>query len=103
MTPLERAARALAMVYICERDAFEPTDYHAVQYAEHAWKDHVEQARAVLTAIREPDEVMLPDPNHTDTALYRAARLLDDQSISSADTFSEVWTAMIDAILAGGE
>lgn len=59
-------------------------------------------ARAVLQAIREPSDVMLPDPHRTDTPIYQAVRVMEDQSVSSAVAFEAAWKAMIDAALEEG-
>ena len=98
MTVIERAARALW------QDRKDAGDYSPAD----TWEDAPEsdqaacrrKARAVLQAIREPSEGMLPDPHRTDTALYQAVRVMEDQSVSSADAFRVVWQAMIDAALA---
>lgn len=92
-SPLERAARALS-----EANGVDP-DYIDEGADEPYWKCLVEDARAVLMAVREPSEAMLPDPHNTDTALYRAARLMEDESVSTAEAAAAMWQAMIDAAL----
>lgn len=53
MTPLERAARAIALCYICERDARDADDPYAVSYAENCWHNHINEARAATEALSE--------------------------------------------------
>lgn len=96
MTPLERAARALY-----QRLGTEIADPENGGEDER-WPEFVDDARAVLQAIREPSEAMLPDPHDTSTPIYQAARLIDDDAASSADVFRSAWQAMIDAAMEEG-
>lgn len=90
MTPLERAARALTARY--RRDAefpdAEPTlaGYAWDQMSDRERVPYLRQARAVITAIREPSE-----------AQDRAAAECDSSYVG------DVYTAMIDQLLAEGE
>lgn len=83
MTTLERAARALA-----EADP----QGRGVQY----WRDYVPDARAVLTAIREPSEGML------EAGLDKARECTDNWQSVAACLPGHCWTAMIDAALGEG-
>lgn len=88
-SPLERAARALAERH--HQPLFDRGDssLSPSQYADQYWRDYVEQARAVIEAIREPSGEMLNEamrgpgkPTHT---------------LSSG-----LWVRMVDALLAEG-
>lgn len=59
MSPLERAARALAKQHHQPQFDQGNSSLHAGQYADRYWRDYVRQARAVLEAIREPSEDMI--------------------------------------------
>lgn len=87
MTPLERAARALF--------EYEPGPYgDCVEWAieqDFGWRSYVEQVKLVLEAIREPSDAMMLAAEHID--------LLEP----GVNDVKGEWTAMIDAILAGGE
>jgi hypothetical protein len=105
MTPLERAARALF--------EYEPGQYgDCVEWAieqDFGWRSYVEQVKLVLAAIREPDEAMVKAGGeqvldtevgagqYESIADGRGSKLMADQQATNA------WTAMIDAILVGGE
>jgi hypothetical protein len=73
MSPIERAARAL-----CELDGSPPG---ATMNGKPLWQDYVPEVRAVIAAIREPDEGQI-------------AAAVDCESSFVAD----VYTAMIDAL-----
>lgn len=78
---LERAARALA--------ACEQSDYEFGDMADH----YTKMARAVLMAVREPDEAM-------STAGFHSLPGVGDPEREDSNA---IWTAMIDAILGEGE
>ncbi len=80
ISPLELAARAIVnrnWPSLCEADVSE------------MWPDHIEDARAVLMAIREPSGGMI-----------LAANLEDIQAMHSPEAEITCWQAMIDAALA---
>lgn len=83
MTPLERAARALARFSV-QSEAHFP--YISKTEAERSWQAYVPQAKAVLEAIREPSEAMV----------RLGGCRMDDGGDSDAVL---VWQAMIDAAL----
>jgi hypothetical protein len=77
MDIIERAARAIVTrnwPSLCEADVSE------------MWSCHVKDARAVLEALREPDEGML-----------KVAYLADENELTAYDS----WQAMIDQALKG--
>lgn len=82
-TMLERAARAAAYAWFL--GDFEPE--HAAAAAANDWTDFEEVARAVLMAVREPDEATVT--NACDHGYY------------SAPDLEIHFGAMIDAILEG--
>lgn len=88
MTPLERAARALAMRYYCGRNGQPPDDPWNVQAVEIAWKAYVKEARAVLQAIREPSAEMID------------IGAVCSSSVPIPTTAKRIWEAMIDQALA---
>lgn len=90
MTPLERAARALAV----ENGHDPDKQISHVSPPAPIWTLFVDSARAVLTAIKYA-------PN--DDAFSNAAAAILPQRGDKAMVACEIWTAMIDAILAGGE
>lgn len=72
---LERAARAL-----CET-------YHPDPYSvNRVWPEYIEDVRAVLMAVREPDRVTI--------------KAIDAESYADSGSYTR-WQAGIDAILAG--
>lgn len=86
-TPLERAARAL-----CRAQGL-PEDYTGQgTCGDPSWKFKVEQARAVIMAIREPSEAML-------AATRKFAQASEAHAYTDMRAKSE-WRAMIDATLA---
>lgn len=94
-SPLERAARSLY------RSA--PHDYDPNQMGEDAtWPDLVDQASAVLTAIREPSEGMLEAGGNVEwwETIGDNGETVET-SLSKGDV-PRVWTAMIDAALSEG-
>jgi hypothetical protein len=102
VTPIERAARALC---VGDPDQMVHPAHQAAPKSDCArplWQTYVPVVRAVIAAIREPSEAMLPDPQQTHTSLYAAVRVMDDQAVSSAVAFQAVWQAMIDALLEEG-
>lgn len=109
MTPLERAARALALQYMCESQAWEPTDEVAVRYANSSWIDHVDQVRAVLAAIRGPNRAMIEAGGEqvldTEVGAGQYASIADGRGskLMANNQAVNAWAAMIDAILAGSE
>lgn len=92
MTPIERAARALAGE---EHDdiAFDPA-------RDPFWRDRVREVRAVLTAIREPSEAMI---NAADVDGALDATYPDSEGSFATGGERLAWQAMIDAALAEGE
>lgn len=80
MTPLERAARAIYKLG--------DNGPYTLAEEDEQWHHHVDTARAVLEAIREPSEGMVDAAQvaHGPEATYRTA-----------------WRGMIDAALAEGE
>lgn len=83
---IERAARALYQSA--------PDDYDVHQMGEDAtWPDLVPQVRAVLLAIREPDDAM---------ALAGGALTYPGPYSTGCEEAIGVWQAMIDAALGGG-
>lgn len=104
ITPLERAARALReatkqVFYVRdpENPTVPPAEYHALGWV--AWEDnsdidrqvYIDQARAVLQAIREPSEDMV---SHGREAWAQYA---------TADATSRaIWARMINAALEEG-
>lgn len=89
MSPIERAARAL-----CHGDPDESIRpiHQAEPKSEAArplWHTYIPTVRAVLTAIREPSEVMLD-----------AAE--DQEAQSASGTAGNMWRAMIDTLLEEG-
>lgn len=94
MTPLERAARALASWDLgltgdeqVDRQRFGEMLGSRQHVVTLCWKEKLEQVRAVLNAIREPSEGMVQ------------AGTADGDWPHSHET----WQAMIDALLAEGE
>lgn len=94
MTALERIARALAAQHWRDAGASEE---QVLAFADIDWPEFVPDARAALTALREPDDRML-----------QAADALDVYPLGSS-TPSEVadfeikWQAAIDAALQEGQ
>ena len=89
MTPLERAARVLAR-RSCPPGGEAQFPYVSTdEWEEKHWRDHVDPARAVLTAIREPSEGMI------EHARWRSAETLSHEVAVSMN-----WREMIDAALA---
>lgn len=97
-TMLEKAARAIALSYYSGDYELEV----AQAYAEADWRDWVNEARAVLMAVREPDEAMteagvdaeLPGGQFGEPGFR-------ESSVDESDV-PVIWAAMIDAILADG-
>lgn len=94
MTPLERAARAVeTMLGVNGELCATPEDI----------------ARAVLTAIREPDKAMIEAGGEqvldTEVGAGQYASIADGRGskLMANNQAVNAWTAMIDAILAGGE
>ena len=90
MSPIERAARALALWYIINRDAWSADDPYAVDWVNSMWREYVAPARAVIAAIREPSEEMV-----------KAAEGVDFIGPGENDFIGE-WRAAIDALAEGG-
>lgn len=86
---IERAARAL---YQSAPHDFDPNQM--VQAA--TWPDLVEQARAVLQAIREPSEKMVA------AGSFAGAFDIPDGRYSASEEAQKVWEAMIDTALEEG-
>jgi hypothetical protein len=53
---VERVARVLAGAELSANA--EGSDAHAASEVDHHWRDHLNQAQAVLHTMREPDEAM---------------------------------------------
>lgn len=94
MTPLERAARAVdGLIGVGDQLCATPE----------------EVARAVLTAIREPDEAMTEAGGEqvldTEVGAGQYASIADGRGskLMANNQAVNAWAAMIDAILAGGE
>ena len=94
MTTLERAARALALAYYQEECDDSPGEFQKnfsqlspEDAADRYWEGWVNQARAVLMAVRSADT----------TTIQAGAYAYDDER-----AIKPVWEAMIDAILADG-
>lgn len=77
MTPMERAARAIYKLG--------DNGPYALEEEDEQWHHHLDTARAVLEAIREPSEGMI----------HRGAR----NEPSRSRVVSQVWGDMIDAAL----
>jgi hypothetical protein len=105
MTPLERAARALKEVAIqpcpdgnpdCPGELFCP-------------KNEAAAVRAVIAAIREPDRPMIEAGGEqvldTEVGAGQYASIADGRGskLTADQQATNAWTAMIDAILAGGD
>lgn len=97
MTPLERAARAIAEYY-CE----DPDEIDNVPGLAHKrlarWRRYVPVAAAVLTAIREPSEAMIPEDG-VFAGFFHDADGVEDNNYITPDEARWAWKAMIDAIL----
>lgn len=92
MTALERIARALAAQHWRDTGASEED---VLAFADIDWREFVPDARAALTALREPDEAM-------DFAGLTA--LVERRPIAAdTDDIHAVWRAMIDAALQEGQ
>lgn len=88
MTPLERAARALARSSCPPGGEAQFPYVSADEWEAKNWGDHVDAARAVLTAIRGPSEGM-------QTAGYGECH-------HPKDIPEHIWQTMIDTALAEG-
>lgn len=84
MTPIERAARALARFSVRDESQF---PYISKSEAERSWPAFEPQARAVLQAIREPSEAML-----------QAGEAHMDE-VAPNEPVDLIWKDMIDAVL----
>lgn len=93
MTPLERAARALARRSCSPGGEAQFPYVSADEWEEKNWPDHMPAARAVLEAIREPSEGMREQG---------AGQLFGSASDDWGDDARLVWQAMIDAALSEG-
>jgi len=102
MTPFERAARALALAYICARDNRKPDDEYAQQYANAAWQSHSPQVAAVLKAIREPSEDMIREGCLADFPGGRYGESTFTEAQIGKEDAPVIWQAMIDAALIEG-
>ena len=98
MTPLERAARALYDRWLARPDVAREAalngphpPWEKLDFGQQRW---IDDARAVLTAIREPSE-----------AWVSAAMKIGDENntVIAWGDYPEFWQAMIDAALADGE
>jgi len=94
LTPLERAARALAHLH--GRDPDEPV---LLAGDRRLWQEFVPQARAVIEAIREPSEGMR-DAAFKREVEFRTTMGNLDRGYCEGDG---VWQVMIDELLAEGE
>ena len=101
MTPIERAARALAKIDYPDQ----PQSWH-----DGAWREWVEPARAVIEAIREPSEGMVEAVVEEPTHLYgqggRDEQYQRDMCAAvAAERFALAnrWGHMIDALLEEGK
>jgi hypothetical protein len=105
MTPLERAARALAV----ENGHDPDKQISHVSPPAPIWTLFVDSARTVLAAIREPDEAMTEAGGEqvldTEVGAGQYASIADGRGskLMANNQAVNAWTAMIDAILAGGE
>lgn len=86
-TMLERAARALALLQGAEWDARSAMETPGGERPDEMRSGFLDQARAVLMAVREPDGDMLGAGD----------------KVFNHGCHGSTWTAMIDAILADGE
>jgi len=101
MTMLEKCARALAgpdadqLVYPRNWQFARSSDgfVHVPNHAEPKplWTKHIEHARAVLLALREPDERMCGEMENA--ATVGIGKCIDDEAIK------RVWRAGVDSIL----
>lgn len=92
MTPIERAARAMAkrhgqMLY--DNGA---SNKPASQHADERWRDHVSEARIVIAAIREPGSDIYQ-------AGFDAEATANPHKTQPHHVVPAVWSAMIDALL----
>lgn len=92
MTPLERAARALAD-YAFD-DGGEGPDHEKQAWIDRSWRSFIVPAHMALSAIREPSEVM------EDKGALAGDWNRDNLSIGQEA--KKVYTAMIDAMLEEG-
>ena len=83
MTPLERAARALARRSCPPGGEAQFPYVSADEWEEKSWRDHLPDARSVLTEIREPT------PEMSEEAFKNGA----------CGGHEDCWKAMIDAAL----
>lgn len=86
MSPIERAARAL-----CELDGNPPG---ATMNGKPLWQDYVPEVRAVLAAVRDPNEAML-DKGVDGGPFNQPSGDSPDYTAMVTDT----WRAMIDELL----
>jgi len=112
MTPIERAARALAICdqpKIYDRGA---SGYSAESYAALYWPNYVGQARAVIEAIREPSEGMVaaaaatPGIREVDGLLKVAnsmGQIISPAALTTGSPVEQAYQAMIDALLEEGK
>ena len=109
MTALERIARALAAQHWRDAGASEE---QVLAFADIDWPEFVPDARAALTALREPDEAMslagltafvecAPKPR-SDEDTFSVGVRVGRTTIASRET-DAVWRAMIDAALQEGQ
>lgn len=94
MTPLERAARALCKSHLEDPDEVVSTLGENPGTPIYAWQDRVHDARAVLTAIREPSEAMIASGNEQMD--------VDPELGHNEATPESIWRTMIDAMLEEG-
>lgn len=99
MTPIERAARALAR-RACPPGGEAQFPYvSADEWEAKHWPDHVAAARAVLTAIREPSDVMVREGCLADFPGGRYGEPTFTEAQIGKDDAPVIWQAMIDAAL----
>ncbi len=93
-TPLERAARALYKQIGSDFDPFNEGE-------DAKWPEFIDEARAVIEAIREPSEAMMPAQG-VFAGFTHDADDLEDNRYVDADEARYTWHSMIDALLAEG-
>lgn len=94
MTPIERAARALAREHWDVQDLHGGTNKSSSQWVDERWRDYLPNARAVIAAIRDPSDEMIADGKD---------RMNVDPELGHHEATPEsIWSTMIDALLEEG-
>lgn len=98
MTPIERAARAIASDYGQDPDSKVPINIDGGIASLPVWKTYIPAVRAVLAAIREPSDVMQGAAFKSEVE-FRTVMGNLDRGFCEGDG---VWQSMIDALLEEG-